>query len=71
MCWHQTYKTGKTVRYKTDNPKHANAVPGFMYGFFISVPPSVFGYKAYFAGEIVLLILGYACDCDYEHDTVR
>lgn len=27
MCWHQTYKTGKTVRYKTDNPKHANAVP--------------------------------------------
>lgn len=27
MCWHQGYKTGKTVRYKTDNPKHANAVP--------------------------------------------
>ena len=27
MCWHQNYRTGKTVRYKADNPKHANAVP--------------------------------------------
>lgn len=27
MCWHQDYYTGKTVRYKADNPKHANAVP--------------------------------------------
>ena len=27
MCWHQNYKTGKTVRHKTDNPKHVNAIP--------------------------------------------
>lgn len=27
MCWHQDYHTGKTVRYKTDKPKHVNAVP--------------------------------------------
>ena len=27
MCRHQNYRTGKTVRYKADNPKHANAVP--------------------------------------------
>ena len=27
MRWHQDYRTGKTIRYKTDNPKHANAVP--------------------------------------------
>ena len=27
MCWHQNYRTGKTVRYKADNPRHKDAVP--------------------------------------------
>ena len=27
MCWHQDYHTGKTIRYTTKNPKHANAIP--------------------------------------------
>jgi hypothetical protein len=24
---HGTYNTGKTIRFKTDNPRHKNAVP--------------------------------------------
>ena len=27
MCWHPNYKTGKTVRFKTNNPRHKDAVP--------------------------------------------
>ena len=27
MCWHPNYRTGKTVRYKTDSTKHKEAVP--------------------------------------------
>lgn len=27
MCWHNKYQTGKTVRFKTNNPHHKDAVP--------------------------------------------
>ena len=27
MCWNERFRTGKTVRFKTDNPKHKDAVP--------------------------------------------
>ena len=27
MCWHNKYQTGKTVRFKTNNPRHKDAVP--------------------------------------------
>ena len=27
MCYHGKYKTGKTVRYKTSEPRHKDAVP--------------------------------------------
>ena len=27
MCYHGKYKTGKTVRYKTAEPRHKDAIP--------------------------------------------
>ena len=27
MCYHGKYKTGKTVRYKTTEPRHKDAIP--------------------------------------------
>ena len=27
MCWHPNYHTGKTVRFKTNNPRHKDVVP--------------------------------------------
>ena len=27
MCWHEGFKTGKTVRHKSDHPRHKNAIP--------------------------------------------
>lgn len=27
MCWNEKYKTGKTVHYKTAQPRHKDAIP--------------------------------------------